>query len=351
MNGTFATLFSGGGLADVGLRAAGLRHTWGIELDPRRAAVAALNGFGVTVGDVCELRPSSFACPDWLHMSPPCSNFSQANQAAAARGFEGRAKEDDERVLRAGLDFVSQLRPAWVSLENVPLWAKTHLATYAKARLEEMGYKINDFVLNAADFGVAQNRERYFLVASLRRTPRRPNQTHKERADWFTPRWVSWDDVCEGWDKIDARPLTWRMEALLDYDEHKNPSQKLLVNSNTKNHREKIVLANPQGRSLIADSRHRVLVQGGCRQPLQNSKGVRLPIYRHPGTTAPAMTQATCLQIVSREGARTLTVEMLMRLAGLPSSWIAPGSLTLAREVLGLGVCPPVMSALVEAQQ
>ena len=39
----FATLFTGCGGADAGLREAGLTHTWGIELNPAYAAIAQAN--------------------------------------------------------------------------------------------------------------------------------------------------------------------------------------------------------------------------------------------------------------------------------------------------------------------
>lgn len=67
---TFATLFSGGELAGVGIRAAGLVHKWGIELDDAIAGVARLNGFNVLTADILDIDPAGLEPVDALHASP-----------------------------------------------------------------------------------------------------------------------------------------------------------------------------------------------------------------------------------------------------------------------------------------
>jgi site-specific DNA-cytosine methylase len=125
------------------------------------------------------------------------------------------------------------------------------------------------------------------------------------------------------------------MSATLIYSRQKN----LIVNSNTKNHREKTII----------DSRDRILALGGTHAPILDPQGVRLPIHRAPHEPAPAMTCGSCLQVVTPQGAHTLTARHVARLAGLPDDWITPSTLTMTREVCGLGVCPPVMRALAQA--
>jgi site-specific DNA-cytosine methylase len=332
---TFASLFSGGGLADVGLRQAGLRHLWGIELDPARAAVGVANGFDVRAADVLAVDPKTLEAPDWLHASPPCTSFSQANpRAAQADG--GRATELDRTLALRVVDFAAALRPLWVSVENVMGWEDTEPMRAVVAGLEGLGYMVAWWLLNAADFGTPQSRRRLFVLASRVGRPQPPASTHSRLGGLFERPWVGWEAVCDGWQDEPCRPLTDRMSATLIYSQQKN----LIVNSNTKNHREKIVI----------DSHHRTLVAGATYAPIVDPQGVRLPSHRAPNEPGPTLTCGSCLQVVTPQGAHTLTARHVARLAGLPDDWITPSTLTMTREVCGLGVCPPVMRALALAQ-
>ena len=323
---TFASLFSGGGLADVGLRQAGLRHLWGIELDPARAAVARANGFDVHAADVLAVDPSSLAAPDWLHASPPCTSFSQANpRAAQADG--GRATELDRTLALRVVDFAAALRPLWVSVENVMGWEDTEPMRAVVAGLEGLGYMVDWWTLNAADFGTPQNRRRLFVLASRIGRPQPPASTHSRLGGLFERPWVGWEAVCDGWQDEPCRPLTDRMAALVRH----------------------LGLAGV-GQADTRQHGARALVQGGAPCPVLDRNGYRLPISRAPHEPAPALTVRSALQVVTPQGAHTLTARHVARLAGLPDDWITPSTLTMTREVCGLGVCPPVMRALALAQ-
>lgn len=71
---TYASLFTGGGLADWGARAAGLKPVWGVEYDPAIAAVAQQNDDTGTVyaADVRAVDYAALPRVDVLHASPPC---------------------------------------------------------------------------------------------------------------------------------------------------------------------------------------------------------------------------------------------------------------------------------------
>lgn len=345
---TFGSLYSGGGLADVGLRAAGLEHRFGVELDAQRVAVAHANGLDVRHADVLHVLPTELPRVDWLHASPPCTRFTQANPDAAKGG--GRATALDLKLALAVADYALIHRPAWISVENVLGWRDTTPEVELRAALLGLGYKVKRVHLNAANFGTAQHRNRYFLLAGRDKAPREPHPTHARTPELFLRSWVGWDEACPDWRELPVRPLTARMEALLTYAEGKD----LLV---TKNHRAKAIEGAGELGSdpLLCDTRYALkpkLVQGGTCNPLDNGQGVRLPIYRTQGEPSPAFTQRSVMQVVvTKEGARTLSPSHLVALSGLPAEWVAPDNLTILRSVLGLGVCPPVMQALVEAQR
>jgi DNA (cytosine-5)-methyltransferase 1 len=69
------------------------------------------------------------------------------------------------------LRLVRSMKPISVMLENVPgLAANQRFGTFIKA-LDTLGYFVNWDILNAADFGVPQNRRRLILLASRRGKP------------------------------------------------------------------------------------------------------------------------------------------------------------------------------------
>jgi site-specific DNA-cytosine methylase len=323
---SFATIFSGGGLADVGLRQAGLRHLWGIELDPARASVARVNGFHAHAADVLAVDPKTLEAPDWLHASPPCTSFSQANpRAAQADG--GRATALDRTLALRVVDFAAALRPLWVSVENVPGWEDTEPMLAVVAGLEGLGYMVDWWTLNAAEFGTPQSRRRLFILASRAKLPMLPTHTHSRLGGLFGCSWVGWETVCKGWQDEPCRPLTDRMAALVRH----------------------LGLAGV-GQADTRQHGTRALVQGGAPCPVLDRNGYRLPISRAPHEPAPALTVRSALQVVTPQGAHTLTARHVARLAGLPDDWTLPPTLTMTREVCGLGVCPPVMRALALAQ-
>ncbi|CDR08039.1 DNA cytosine methyltransferase [Streptomyces iranensis] len=82
----------------------------------------------------------------------------------------GRAEDSEERrVLRAAVDLVRDIRPKALLLENVPDLVEVPQfdaeRSWIEAQLRSAGYRSSWRVLNAADFGVPQNRSSGFLVA------------------------------------------------------------------------------------------------------------------------------------------------------------------------------------------
>ena len=114
---TFATLFQGGGGADLGLSAVGLRHAWGVEYDPAIAAVAEANGFAPIVADVRNVDYASLPQVNWLHASPVCTRASNANPGATE-------SDEDLSMADAVVRAIRAQQPQVFSLENV--WTLQH---------------------------------------------------------------------------------------------------------------------------------------------------------------------------------------------------------------------------------
>lgn len=95
--------------------------------------------------------------------SPPCKDFSKSNQGLIEFLAPGRA----------GLPYhffrlVTVLRPKVFVMENVEGYFKTTNGEFMKHLFTPFGYNVSLYTLNAADFGVPQNRIRSFLIGSLK---------------------------------------------------------------------------------------------------------------------------------------------------------------------------------------
>lgn len=188
----FATLFSGCEGAGVGLRNAGLADTWGIEIEQKPAHIARLNGFNTLTHDVTVATWQALERPEWLHASPSCRNASVANHNS------GEA-EDDLKCAEAVCKAIAIFEPKYFSLENVSGYRKFNSFSIIFTALRDRGYQVVFRVLEAADYGVPQNRKRLWLMASRVSTPVLPLPTHQKASkqiDMFcTKHWVGWDEA------------------------------------------------------------------------------------------------------------------------------------------------------------
>lgn len=156
------SLYSGAGGMDLGFLNAGFEVVWANDVDALAVETYRMNiGDHAECGDVLEAVIPDVGA-DVLIGGPPCQGFSVI----------GRMRRDDPRsrhVLHF-LDVVEQAQPRAFVMENVkalgasPRWQP--LREKLVRRAEELGYEVRLVVLNAADYGVPQTRERMFLMGS-----------------------------------------------------------------------------------------------------------------------------------------------------------------------------------------
>ncbi|WP_330238906.1 DNA cytosine methyltransferase [Streptomyces sp. NBC_00525] len=117
--------------------------------------------------------------------------------------------DEEERLLRAAVLLAHSIQPRAVILENVPglvdAGAFEPLREFVREELEHLGYRLHWFVVNAADFGVPQDRKQGVLVALKERyfdRFRPPEPTVKEHVPVGTALRDSM--AARGWTGADA---------------------------------------------------------------------------------------------------------------------------------------------------
>lgn len=161
---TMVDLFAGCGGITAGFTATGhFVPIAAVELDAHAAATYAHNfGEHVHVGDVSEWVDGDLPRADVVVGGPPCQGFSQL----------GKQDPDDprSRMWEHYVTALTKIEPQYFVIENVPQFLKFPQyealvrETARGGRLA--GYRLDAFVLNAADFGAAQNRRRAVVIGS-----------------------------------------------------------------------------------------------------------------------------------------------------------------------------------------
>ena len=163
----YLSLFSGIEAASVAWAPLGWRPLAFAEVDAFPSAVLRERFPSVpNLGDVTKVNWRGFAKefgrPDVLVGGSPCQSFSIAGTRTGLGGASGLMWE----YVRA----VREVRPRWLLWENVPgALSSTHGEDFGclLRSLDALGYGLAWRVLDAQFFGVAQRRERVFLVGRL----------------------------------------------------------------------------------------------------------------------------------------------------------------------------------------
>lgn len=159
---TFADLFCGGGFGARGAVTAGAHpilavDAWNIATETYKSNFPAAE---VYCSPIEEINPRELARnhrPDVLLTSPECTSHS------IARGAKPGCEQSKETAIGI-IPWIEAMEPRWLIVENVNRMKKWGRHNELIGSIESSGYRVNDLVLNAADFGVPQSRKRMFLV-------------------------------------------------------------------------------------------------------------------------------------------------------------------------------------------
>lgn len=192
MSLTAIDLFSGGGGLTVGLKKAGFRVVVAVEIEKASSATYRANHREVEVvqQDITAVSGKTLKEIagteeiDLLAGCPPCQGFTSLTRK--------HRKNDPRNILVFQMSrLVEELRPRAVMMENVPGLAQRGGAVYGefKRRLKRIGYRVEEDVLEAADYGVPQRRRRLVLLAGKGFRIDMPKSTHSKNGRNGLPFW------------------------------------------------------------------------------------------------------------------------------------------------------------------
>jgi DNA (cytosine-5)-methyltransferase 1 len=184
-------LFSGAGGLDLGLIQAGCDVIWANDIDKDAVATYCINiGDHIVCADIKDVTISDIPDAEIIVGGFPCQGFSQANLLRNA---------DDERnqLYKFFLKAVAYKQPKYFVAENVrgilSLDGGRAIKQIAND-FENAGYTVTVTLVNVADYGVPQSRQRVFIIGQrvdigIEMLFSFPKKTHTKDCE-FQP-WVS----------------------------------------------------------------------------------------------------------------------------------------------------------------
>lgn len=279
-------------------------------------------------GDITKIDAHDLPDFDMLIGGFPCQSFSIAGKRKGFEDTRGTLFFDLARILRAK-------RPRLFLFENVKgLLSHDNGRTFSIiiATLDDLGYDLQWQVLNSKDFGIAQNRERIFIVGHIRGS-RRPSVFPFFEAN------ESGDGSDTPEKAILAGALTARQFA--------NWSGNYVKQIATINKGQSGRVYSPQGIAPTLST----MTGGGLKQPKiltrarGNNKG---GVLNSVSPTLGARSWDHNNHLVAQGGVRRLTPIECERLQGFPDNWTAGVSDTQRYKTLGNAVTVNVIQAIIE---
>ena len=161
-------LFCGAGGSSYGARNAGVQivagfDMWGPAIQTYKANFPQAKVFQSDITaysskDIREIK-AVLGQIDIILASPECTNHSRAKGAADK-------SEESRRTALEVVKFTTVFSPKWIIVENVVEMQSWHRYDELLTTLRQLKYQVTPVVLNAVAFGVPQSRKRLFILCS-----------------------------------------------------------------------------------------------------------------------------------------------------------------------------------------
>lgn len=324
---TAIDLFAGAGGLSWGLHQAGWTVTTAIEVD-RWAIATYRKNFPDThliPKDAREIDFTEFQGIDLVAGGPPCQPFSVAGKQLS--------QADPRDMVPEFIRAVKEIRPQAFMMENVPgLQTAKHLHYFQwlYQQFRALKYAVYVDVLDAANYGVPQHRDRLFFVGILDENSFEfPAKTHGFKAS--NP-YISAGEALA--DAPDDAPNTAKVTYAKKPVLRPSPWAGMLVNG--------------QGRPINLNEPSRTIpaTAGGNRTHIVDRDGILFEYHRH-------LINGGQPRSGTVEGVRRLTVRESARLQSFPDNFVFIGPKTAQYKQVGNAVPPllakPVATAIYHA--
>ena len=303
---------------------------------------------------------------------PPCQGFSVAGRVKLASLGNGNGAKADPRFIddprnllyKSFVKFIAYLKPDVVVMENV-----TGMISYKdgavvkeiERNLAELGYPHCDHrVLNAADYGVPQMRNRVFFMATRRGlTVSWPKPTHVQKTkstvmDTKAPNYhvTVWDAISDlprikrpaKNTKIKNLQLKYSKSPSCDFQKKMRGTMTRVDNNMTRWHRKKDLEVfdhmKPGDRwaDLSPNDKNKI----GYNDDSFNDKWRRLPLHKPSWTVTSHLSKDGYMFIHPKQN-RTISVREAARLQSFPDRFVFEGSRSSQFKQIGNAV-PPLLA-------
>lgn len=247
---TAISLFTGAMGLDIGVEKAGFHILAAVEMDKNACEAIRLNKpnihlfqedvsniTGEVLLNITNLKKGEL---DLLVGGPPCQSFSTAGRRRSLTDTKGNCIFEYIRLLE-------ELEPKTFIMENVRgiLSSSVQLdgleitnddgereiinsdypvVEYIEKRMIELGYDVNYKLLNSANFGVPQKRERVFFIGTkLDGDLNFPQETHSKNPSGNLKRWATFRDVMEYLEEQKVENTTY-----IPYNEERGKYMKMI---------------------------------------------------------------------------------------------------------------------------
>lgn len=159
-------IFSGAGGLSVGAAMAGIETILAVENDAQAALTFQMNHPDTKViqEDIRKVTlDKHYHKPFILFGGPPCQGFSTSNTKTR------NINNQNNSLFYEYVRYVKELSPEWFVFENVEgitSFEKGTVVNKLKELFRDLGYNTSHAVLTASDYGVPQNRNRFFMVGN-----------------------------------------------------------------------------------------------------------------------------------------------------------------------------------------
>lgn len=170
-NGTsVVSLFSGAGGLDIGFMRAGYNIVWANDFDKNACDTYRRNlGDHIHCGSILDVDVDKIPSCDLIIGGPPCQGFSTIGKRVSSDPKKRKAHDPRNELVITYAQIIRRMRPKFIVMENVKGILTRNGGSYIKTVLSELrdaGYTVDYRIVNMADYGVPQIRERVIILGN-----------------------------------------------------------------------------------------------------------------------------------------------------------------------------------------